>query len=63
MRASLGAGIPTVITVNGYTRDDDFTGALAVLTDLGEPGAPYRRLDGEGSGVVDLATLRSWHGR
>jgi len=62
LRASLGAGIPTVITVNGYTRDDDFTGALAVLTDLGEPGAPYRRLDGEGFGVVDLATLRSWHG-
>lgn len=62
LRASLGAGIPTVITVNGYTLDDDFTGALAVLTDLGEPGAPYRRLDGEGSGVVDLATLRSWHG-
>lgn len=62
LRASLGAGVATVITVNGYTRDDDFSGAHAVVSHLGEAGAPYRRLDGEGSGVVDLATLRSWHG-
>jgi HAD superfamily hydrolase (TIGR01509 family) len=56
-----GANLKTVVTVNDYTREDDFTGAVAVLTDLGEPGAPYRRLDREESGVVDLARLRAWH--
>jgi HAD superfamily hydrolase (TIGR01509 family) len=61
LRASLGAGLKTVVTVNDYTREDDFSGAIAVLSDLGEPGVPYRRLDKDGSGMVDLATLRDWH--
>jgi len=46
--------------VNDYTRDHDFSGALAVLSDLGEPGAPFARLDGYGQGeqgLVDLAWL------
>lgn len=60
IRSSQGAGLKTVVTVNDYTRGDDFTGAVAVLSDLGEPGAPYRRLDREESGVVDLARLRGW---
>jgi len=61
IRASQGAGLRTIVTVNDYTRDDDFAGAVAVLSDLGEPDAPYRRLDREESGVVDLARLREWH--
>jgi HAD superfamily hydrolase (TIGR01509 family) len=35
LKASLGAGLPTVITENDYTRGQDFAGALAVLPDLG----------------------------
>lgn len=65
IRASLGAGLATVVTVNDYTRDHDFSGALAVLSDLGEPGAPYIRLDSQAAaerGVVDLARLRRWRG-
>jgi Predicted phosphatase/phosphohexomutase len=46
LRAATAAGIPTVITVNAYSADDDFAGALSVLSDLGEPGAPARRLGG-----------------
>jgi len=60
INASLGAGLRTVVTVNDYTRDHDFSGALAVLSDLGEPGAPFARLDGYGQGeqgLVDLAWL------
>jgi HAD superfamily hydrolase (TIGR01509 family) len=34
IKASLGAGLRTVVTVNDYTRDHDFAGALAVLPDL-----------------------------
>ncbi len=59
--SSQGARLKTVVTVNDYTRDDDFTGAVAVLSDLGEPGAPYRRLDREEASVVDLARLQAWH--
>ena len=36
IRASLGAGLRTVVTVNDYTLDHDFTGALKVLPDLAE---------------------------
>ncbi len=63
IRASLGANLRTVITINDYTRDHDFNGALAVLSDLGEPGAPYTRLDQAGqseSGIVDLGRLQAW---
>lgn len=31
LKAALGVGLKTVITYNGYTRDDDFSGALVVL--------------------------------
>lgn len=34
IRAALGAGLRTVVTVNDYTRTHDFSGALAVLPDL-----------------------------
>ncbi len=34
LQAALGAGLPTVVTVNEYTRDQDFRGAIAVLPDL-----------------------------
>jgi HAD superfamily hydrolase (TIGR01509 family) len=62
LRASMGAGVPTVVSVNGYTRQDDFTGALAVLSDLGEPNAPCEVLAGDlgGKHLVDLALLRRW---
>jgi len=60
IRSSQAAGLRTVVTVNDYTRDDDFEGAVAVLSDLGEPGAPYRRLDRDEAGVVDLARLKNW---
>lgn len=47
LRASLGAGIPTLITGNDYTRDHDFGGALAVLPDLAQTGlAEIRRCHG-----------------
>jgi HAD superfamily hydrolase (TIGR01509 family) len=65
IRASLGANLRTVVTINDYTRDHVFTGALAVLSDLGEPDAPYTRLDQNGQGergVVDLARLQAWLG-
>ncbi len=60
IRASQGAGLKTIVTVNDYTRDHDFSGAVAVLSDLGEPDAPYTRLDTPENGVVDLSRIRAW---
>ena len=40
LRAALGAGLKTVITVSQYTRSHDFSGASLVVDHLGEPDAP-----------------------
>ena len=63
LRSSLGAGLKTLVTVNDYTLDHDFTGASVVLSDLGEPGTPNRRLAGAdfGQPFVDVAYLRALH--
>jgi beta-phosphoglucomutase-like phosphatase (HAD superfamily) len=46
VRAAVGAEIKTVVTVNDYTRDEDFTGAVLVLDHLGEPDHPCTILSG-----------------
>lgn len=63
LRASLGAGLKTLVTVNDYTVDHDFSGAAVVLSDLGEPGSPARRLAGADleRPYVDVAYLRTLH--
>lgn len=60
-----GAGLKTLITVDDYTRGQDFTGAALVLDQLGEPGRPFKVLAGDAgnAGYVDLALLRNLHGR
>ena len=35
--AATGAGLPTLITTSTYTKDEDFTGALQVVPELGDP--------------------------
>jgi len=62
IKASLGAGIPTIVTVNGYTDQDAFDGALAVLSDLGEPDVPAQLLQGSLNGKthVDVDLLKRW---
>ena len=63
LRASLGAGLKTLITVNDYTLEHDFSGAAVVLSDLGDPGAPNRRLAGADldQPFVDVAYLQALH--
>lgn len=57
------AGVDALITVNRYTEDHDFTGAVLVLDHLGEPGKPCRVLAGEldPGGLVDTAFLLKLH--
>ncbi|MCP2729693.1 HAD family hydrolase [Limnofasciculus baicalensis] len=45
--AARKAGIQTIITVNDYTKDRDFSDALLVLDCLGEPEQPFRVIAGD----------------
>jgi HAD superfamily hydrolase (TIGR01509 family) len=61
--SSLGAGVKTIITINGYTAEDDFSGAALVLSDLGEPAQSFELLSGDAQGktYVDLALVKQIH--
>lgn len=63
LSAARAAGLPTLVTASSYTLDEDFSGALSVLSNLGEPDAPARHLGGQplAGSCVDLAQLRAWH--
>ncbi len=60
--AASAAGIPVLVTQSYYSEGEDFSGALAVLSDLGEPDYPYRVLAGidDVPGWVDTKRIRSW---
>lgn len=58
--SSRGAGLETIITTNDYTKDHDFTGALLVLDQYGEPDHPFTVLAGNVGEhqYLDLALLQ-----
>ena len=44
--AALGAGLPTLVTTSTYTVDEEFTGAVKVVPELGdEPNVNVRLAD------------------
>jgi HAD superfamily hydrolase (TIGR01509 family) len=60
--AAHAAGVPTIVTPSGYTLQDCFDAALAVVPHLGDPHTPILQpVRGEAISWVDLATLRRWH--
>jgi beta-phosphoglucomutase-like phosphatase (HAD superfamily) len=62
--SAAGAGIRAiVVTVNGYTKEQDFSGATLVLDALGEHALPARRLAGEVAwdGCLTLDTVCAVH--
>jgi HAD superfamily hydrolase (TIGR01509 family) len=63
LQSALAAGVATLVTVNPYTAQQDFTGAALVLDHLGEPALPCTVLAGGPSpeGLVDCAFLRRLH--
>lgn len=65
LRSAGAAGLKTVITPSMYTDDQDFTGAFAILSDLGEPGRPYRHIAGAGAddAMVTPEALNKWLAR
>lgn len=61
--AARGAGLATIVTVNDYTRDHDFSGAALVVDHLGEAQQPMKVLSGDAAGarLADVALLKRVH--
>lgn len=61
--ASQGANLKTVITINGYTAEDDFSGAAIVLDSFGEPNQPFSVIAGDADNkrYLDMELVRQLH--
>lgn len=55
------SGLKTIITVNDYTLDQDFSKAALVISDFGEPNAPFKVLAGNarGANYFDIALAQA----
>ena len=63
LQAAAQVGLKTVITVNDYTRHQDFTSARLVLNHLGEPDLPFTAIAGDVgvASYLDLELLHQLH--
>jgi len=61
--SSQGADLKTIITVNDYTLDHDFSGAAVVLDNLGEPEQAFNVIAGNAGdhSFISLESLTSIH--
>lgn len=50
LNSALAAGLDTIVTVNSYTKLQNFSGASVVLSDLGEQSKPFTVLSGNANG-------------
>jgi HAD superfamily hydrolase (TIGR01509 family) len=62
--AATRAGLACLVTVNGYTRDEDFAEAALVVSELGEPDGPAIEVLADPAGIrpghhIGLADLES----
>ena len=67
LRAAHAAELPCLVTVNGYTREEDMSEAVLVVSELGDPGDPpievlADRGDIHPQGLVTLDDLRACMG-
>ena len=65
IKSSTAAGLKTLVTVNGYTKDQDFSQAVLVLDQFGEADQPFTVLQGDAGNAsyVDLDLLEDLHSR
>ncbi|MEE9304287.1 MAG: HAD-IA family hydrolase [Thiotrichaceae bacterium] len=58
--SSTGAGLKTLITVNGYTKDDNFKGASIVLDQMGDENDAFKVMGGDAQShtFVNVAMLK-----
>ncbi len=65
LRSARDAELTSIVTVNEFTREQNFDGAALVLSQFGEPDQPFSVLRGDAgpSTYLDLALVRSVHAR
>lgn len=63
IRSSAQARLTTIVTTNGYTAEDDFSGAAIVLDQMGEPDSPFTVQSGDplGHPYLNLDMVRDLH--
>lgn len=63
IRSSVAANIKTIITINEYTKNDDFSEADLVLDQMGDDSSPFKVLAGDAAGhsFLDLALVKKVH--
>ncbi len=54
IKSSAGANLCTIITINDYTREHDFSDACIVLDQMGEPGKSFSVIAGDANGASCL---------
>jgi HAD superfamily hydrolase (TIGR01509 family) len=59
LKAASQAGLTTIITLNDYTKDQDFSESILVVNHLGEPQQPCQILAGDISGNYPFINLDS----
>lgn len=62
LKAAMAAGLRTIVTPSVYSQGQDFTGAFAVFSHLGDTFEPYEHLGGIGESerMVTVGALRRW---
>ncbi|WP_036483243.1 HAD family hydrolase [Myxosarcina sp. GI1] len=60
LQAAIAAGIKTIVTVNDYTKEQDFSEAALILNHLGEPEQPFEILQGDcqNHSYLDIDSLK-----
>lgn len=63
IQSSAQARLATIVTTNGYTAEDDFTGASVVLDQMGEADAPFvvQSGDAHGHSYLNMDMVRDIH--
>lgn len=62
LKAASAAGLRTIVTPSAFTVGQDFTGAFAVLSHLGDAFDPYEHIAGAGESdrMVTVSALKRW---
>jgi len=58
--SSVAANLKTIVTINGYTKDDDFSDAVILLDQMGDKNNAFTVLSGDAKGhsYLDLALVK-----
>lgn len=63
IRSSRGADLTTIVSVNGYTAEEEFDGAAIILDNWGEPDQPFTVIQGDAgdASYLDLDMVKRLH--